>query len=60
MVRNVPNTEHEKIASPKRDVRGAQQIRLRRFGMAVATYSVVIVAAFLVTRLGLGEMTAAE
>ena len=39
MVRNVPNTGHEKIVSQKKDVQGAQQIRLRRFGMAVATYS---------------------
>ena len=47
MVRNVPNTGREKIVSPKKDVQGAQQIRLRRFGMAVATYSVVIVATIL-------------
>ena len=60
MVRNVPNTGREKIVSPKKDVQGAQQIRLRRFGMAVATYLVVIVATFLVTRLGLGSMTAAQ
>lgn len=60
MVRNVQNMGHEKIASPKKDLQSAQQIRLRRFGMAVATYSVVIAANFLVTRLGLGEMTAAQ
>jgi Na+/melibiose symporter-like transporter len=60
MVRNVPNTGREKIVSQKKDVQRAQQIRLRRFGMAVATYLVVIVAAFLVTRLGLGDMTAAQ
>jgi hypothetical protein len=59
-VRNVPNTGHEKIASPQTDVQRAQQIRLRRFGMAVATYSVVIAASFLVTRLGLGQMTTAQ
>jgi hypothetical protein len=60
MVRNLPNTEHEEIVSQKEDVRPAQRIRMRRFGMAVATYSVVIVATLLVTRLGLGEMTAAQ
>jgi hypothetical protein len=60
MVRNLPNTEHEEIVSQKEDVRRAQRIRMRRFGMAVATYSVVIVATLLVTRLGLGEMTAAQ
>jgi hypothetical protein len=60
MVRNVPNTGREKIVSQKKDVQGAQRIRLRRFGMAVATYLLVIVATFLVTRLGLGDMTAAQ
>jgi hypothetical protein len=60
MVRNLPNTGHEKMASPKKDVHSAQQIRLRRFGMAVATYLVVIAASFLVIRLGLGEMTATQ
>ena len=60
MVRNVPNPGGEKIASQKTDVRHAQQIRLRRFGMAAATYSVVIAASFLVSRLGLGQMTAAQ
>lgn len=60
MVRNVPNTGREKIVSQKKDVQRAQQIRLRRFGMAGATYLVVIVAAFLVTRLGLGSMTGAQ
>ena len=44
MVRNVPNTGREKIVSPKKDVPGAQRIRLRRFGMAGATYLVVIAA----------------
>jgi hypothetical protein len=60
MVRNLPDTGHEEIVSQTEDVRRAQRIRLRRFGMAVATYSVVIVATLLVTRLGLGEMTAAQ
>jgi hypothetical protein len=60
MVRNVPNTGREKIVSQKKDVQGAQRIRLRRFGMAGATYLVVIAASFLVTRLGLGDMTAAQ
>jgi hypothetical protein len=54
MVRNLPNTEHEEIVSQKEDVRRAQRIRMRRFGMAVATYSVVIVATLLVTP-GLGS-----
>jgi len=60
MVRNVPNTGHETTASPKEDVQRAQQIRLKRFGMAAATYTMVVVAAFLVIRFGLGDMTAAQ
>ena len=60
MARDVPNTGREKIVSQKKDVQGAQRIRLRRFGMAGATYLVVIAASFLVTRLGLGDMTAAQ
>lgn len=35
----------------------AQRVRLQRFAMAGATYALTTLAAFLVTRLGLGEMT---
>lgn len=35
----------------------AQKLRRQRFGMAVLTYMVVILAAFLVTQLGLGGMS---
>src|SRR3990172_4973082 len=34
----------------------AQWLRLRRFGMALATYLVILVATYLVTWLGLGQM----
>ncbi|MDQ1336872.1 MAG: hypothetical protein QG552_3822 [Thermodesulfobacteriota bacterium] len=34
-----------------------QKVRLQRFGMATVTYALVSLAAFLVTRLDLGEMT---
>lgn len=34
-----------------------QQLRLQRFGIAVGTYAVVILATVLITRLGLGEMS---
>ncbi len=37
-----------------------QRLRLKRFGMALYTYAVVALATVLVTRLGLGEMTAAQ
>ena len=38
-------------------VKEAQQLRLQRLSMAVATYGVVILATFLVTRLGLGRLS---
>ena len=60
MARNVPNTGHEKIVSQKKDVQGAQRIRLRRFGMAVATYSVVIAGVVLGHPAWARDMTAAQ
>lgn len=50
----------EPLLTGKIDVATAQRIRLKRFGMAVATYAAVMPAAFLVSRLGLGEMSAAQ
>lgn len=38
------------------DSRQAQRLRLKRFAMAVATYTMVILATIITTRLGLGEM----
>ena len=37
-----------------------QRLRLQRFAMALATYTLVILATFLVTRLGLGRMNGAQ
>lgn len=37
--------------------RSAQQLRLRRFAMALATYGVVIIAVSLIDRIGLGAMS---
>ncbi len=39
------------------DVEKAQRLRLRRFLMAVATYIVAFLATFLVTRLGIGQLS---
>ena len=39
---------------------GSQRLRLRRFGMSVATYAVAILATFLITRLGIGDLNAAQ
>ncbi|MBI4966291.1 MAG: hypothetical protein HY913_23635 [Desulfomonile tiedjei] len=56
----VPNSVPGPIVAPDEVARRAQSLRMRRFGMAVATYVVVILAAFLTTRLGLGQMTFAQ
>lgn len=42
------------------DPNEARRIRLERFAMAAGTYGIVILAAFLVSRLGLGTLTAME
>lgn len=56
----VPTKECEKIVSEDPAVQSAQQLRLQRFGIALSTYAVVTLAALLVTRLGLGQMNAAQ
>jgi hypothetical protein len=60
MVAKVPNTACEKIVAKDSALEKAQRLRLRRFGMAAATYAVVGLATVLTTRLGLGEMNAAQ
>jgi hypothetical protein len=47
-------------AAANNDVQRMQRLRLRRFGIAVATYVVSILATFLTTRLGIGEMSGAQ
>ena len=37
-----------------------QRLRLRRFGMSVATYAVAILATFLITRIGVGNLGIAQ
>ncbi len=49
-----------KIMSEDQEVQSKQRLRLHRFGMAFYTYAVVTLATFLVTQLGLGEMTGAQ
>ena len=39
------------------DEKEKQRVRLKRFGMAFITYAIVVLAANLITRLGLGEMS---
>ncbi|MBT8352169.1 MAG: hypothetical protein KJO26_13185 [Deltaproteobacteria bacterium] len=47
----------EKIESEERAAQKKQRLRLQRFGMALATYAVVILATALIIRLGLGKMS---
>jgi len=53
----MPNRASEKAESTNKAVQRMQQLRLRRFGMSVATYAVAILATFLITRLGIGDLT---
>jgi hypothetical protein len=46
-----------RIRSEHKTVEAQQKLRMLRFGMAAATYAVVILAAFLTMRLGLGRIT---
>ena len=41
-------------------VASAQRLRLRRFGMSVATYMVAILATFLITLIGIGDLNTAQ
>ena len=49
-----------KIQSTNKTVQSRQRLRLQRFGMALATYIVVIFATYLVTILGWGFMTGTQ
>ena len=57
MTTNEQNTASEKVVSLDNSVRKAQRVRLRRFGLSLATYALVIPATFLVLRLGIGDMS---
>ncbi len=41
-------------------VQKAQRLRLKRFGMSVSTFAIVLVATLLITSLGLGEMNGVQ
>jgi branched-subunit amino acid transport protein len=56
----MPTKIDEKTVSEDQMLQSGQRLRLQRFGMALLTYSFIILAAILVTRLGLGEMTVAQ
>jgi hypothetical protein len=56
----MPLFNNDNIPLINKDVRRMQRLRLQRFAMALATYALVILATFLATRLGLGEMNGAQ
>ncbi len=60
MITKMSNAASEKIVSTNNAVQHMQRLRLRRFGIAVATYVVVILATVLITFLGLGELSGAQ
>ena len=60
MITKMPNAAGEKIVSTNNAVQLMQRLRLRRFGMSVATYVVAILATFLITRLGIGELSVVQ
>lgn len=55
-----PTKMHEKTILEDQEVQRRQRLRLNRFFMAMLTYTVVILATFLITRLGLGMMNEAQ
>jgi Na+/melibiose symporter-like transporter len=56
----LPTKVREKMVPNDHSMQRRQRLRLQRFGMALSTYAVVTLAAVLITRLGLGEMNAAQ
>jgi hypothetical protein len=46
--------------STNNTIQSNQRLRLQRFGMALTTYAVVILVTFLITKLGLDEMSGAQ
>lgn len=60
MITKNTNTASDKDASLYNLEENMQRLRLRRFGMSVATYVVAILATFLITRIGIGDLGAAQ
>jgi len=53
----IPTKSH---GNRETEIKNAQQLRLRRFGMSVATYMVAILATFLITLIGIGDLNTAQ
>jgi Na+/melibiose symporter-like transporter len=55
-----PSAPNEKGVSTNNIDTRSQRMRLRMFGLSVATYAVAILATFLITRLGIGDLSLAQ
>jgi hypothetical protein len=60
VVTSVPITAQQRSVAEDKALQKAQSLRLKRLGMAAATYAIVFFTAFLTTKLGLGEMSFAQ
>lgn len=54
------DAECEKVVSINDVTKRAQRLRLLRFGMSVATYIVAVLATFLITLLGIGDLSVTQ
>jgi hypothetical protein len=54
------NAACEKVVSINDVTKSSQRKRLRRFGMSVATYAVAVLATFLITLLGIGDLSVTQ
>jgi len=59
-VRQISINSLEKYAASGRDIKWAQQLRLRRFLMALLTYGIVILTIILTNFLGVGKLNALQ
>ncbi|MFH1984641.1 MAG: hypothetical protein ABIL58_22600 [Pseudomonadota bacterium] len=57
---NMSNVSCDKVKSINDLTKKAQQLRLRRFGMSVATYAVALLATYLITLLGIGDLNVTQ
>ena len=60
MITKMSNVASEKNASTNNAVQRAQRLRMRRFGMSLATFAVVLLSTVLITSLGLGKLSSAQ
>ncbi len=54
------NLTHDKVISINDVTKNEQRRRLNRFGLSVATYAVAVLATFLITLLGIGDLSVTQ